>query len=189
MFDRITTTQCVPSEDYIQKCVESEPVLRYIEKSRYPAPIYVITGVKVVSGATVKSGKYRGISGGLGFKFNGTAHKSDLVPIGGGAETEVNRERRDLMSWEGSSDFVFAFRAVKVMVKKHTNKAIATDYTKGAMMGTDQVIKKDSAKMDIIVIEEVDAEEAGWASQELQEGDETIRCAVPRTDSLLEQCW
>jgi hypothetical protein len=140
----------------------------------------------VVSGATAKSGKYRGIGGGLGFKFNGAVHKSDLVPIGGGAETEVNREGRDLMSWEGSSDFVFAFRVVKVVVKKHTNKAIAVDYTKGAMMGTDRVLEKDSARLDITVVEGMEAEEADWASQELQEGDEAVRCAIPRTESLLE---
>jgi hypothetical protein len=106
--------QCIPSEDHIQRCIESQTALRYLEKSRFRNPVYIITGVKVVFGATAKSGKRFGIGAGMGVKINGAIHKSDVVPIGGGAETEFDREHRDLLSWEDSSDFVFAFRAIKV---------------------------------------------------------------------------
>lgn len=82
-FDHITTTQFIPGEDYIRRCIKSDPVLRFLEKSRFRAPIYIITGVKIVAGATAKSGDYSDLGATSGAHFNRATLKTDLLPLGG----------------------------------------------------------------------------------------------------------
>ncbi|KAI1658709.1 hypothetical protein F4813DRAFT_388475 [Daldinia decipiens] len=178
-FDRIETTQFFPNKDYLQRCIEAEPVRRYLDKSRYRKPIYIITGIKTVTGAKAKSFKSRGIGGSLSTEVDGTVWSGGALPISSGPTTEVNHGRNTDMSWEGSSDFVFAFRVRKVLVEKKTGVVSKDeDYKRGAMLERVHGILEVPV-LSILVEMDPDVGQEGFTREELMEGDVPVICAVP----------
>lgn len=174
------TTQFVPKEDYVQKCIEAVPVRRYLDRSRYRKPVYIITGLKTVTGAKAKSHKSRAIGGNLGFEVDGTIWSGGTVPVGGGPEIEGRAKKKERTTWEGSSDFVLAFRVRKVSVKRSTGAVTEEeDYQKGAMLGIEPE-KIDVPELSIAAEEDPEAEDEGCEKEELTEGDAAIPCAVPK---------
>jgi hypothetical protein len=160
-------------------------VRRYLDKSRYRKPIYIITGVKTVTGAKAKSHKSRAVGGKLGVEVDGTIWSGGTVPIGGGPEVEGKRENKEGTSWKGSSDFVFAFRVRKVSVKKKTGEVKKyEEYKTGAMLG-------DEIEGDVPALtfseEDPEAEDEGCEMEELMEGDTVIACAVPKAEDFDEE--
>ncbi|KAF3055231.1 hypothetical protein GL218_07453 [Daldinia childiae] len=178
-FDRIETTQFFPNKDYLQRCIETAPVRRYLDKSRYKKPVYIITGIKTVTGAKAKSFKSRGVGGGLGTEVDGTVWSGGAVPISSGPTIEVNHGRNTDMTWEGSSDFVFAFRVRKVLVEKKTGVVSKDeDYKRGAMLGREH----NTLEVPVLSIseeEDPDLEQEGFIREELMEDGVSIICAVP----------
>lgn len=60
------------------------------------------------------------------------------MPIGGGPAVEARVVQSTGTSWQGTSDFVFAFRVARVFVSKKTGDIVRLeDYKKGAMLGLD----------------------------------------------------
>ncbi|KAI0850771.1 hypothetical protein F5Y00DRAFT_260221 [Daldinia vernicosa] len=178
-FDRIETTQFFPSKDYLQRCIEAEPVRRYLDKSRYRKPVYIITGIKTVTGAKAKSFKSRGIGGSLGTEVDGTVWSGGTVPISSGPTIDVNHGRNTDMSWEGSSDFVFAFRVRKVLVEKKTGVVGKDeDYRRGAMLERGRNTLEVPV-LSILESEDPDLEQEDFIREELVEGDVSVICAVP----------
>jgi len=183
-FDQVKTTQFVPKEDYIQKCIESLAVRRYLDKSRYRKPIYIITGLKIVTGAKAKSHKSHALGGTLGVELNGTIWGGGTVPIGGGSEVEGKKERKEGTSWDASSDFVFAFRVRKIGVKKTGAVKKDEDYRTGAMLGNEI----ENGDIEELSFEEgdPDVESEGCEGEELIEGDVVVNCAIPKVEDLEE---
>ncbi|KAI0379220.1 hypothetical protein F5Y04DRAFT_260007 [Hypomontagnella monticulosa] len=179
-FDQIETTQFVPKQDYLQRCIETEPVRRYLDKSRYRKPVYIITGIKTVAGANAKSFGIRGVDGSLGPEVDATVWSGGTIPISGGPTVEVNRQNNTGVSWEGSSDFVFAFRVRKIFVKKTGVVNKDEDYRRGAMLGREYEISKVAA-VSILSEEDPDVEQEGFTREELMEGDVPVNCAIPYT--------
>ncbi|KAH9228666.1 hypothetical protein K456DRAFT_1765070 [Colletotrichum gloeosporioides 23] len=129
-FDSLQTVQFVPTLDYLEKCIGMEPVKRYLMKSRYRKPVYVITGLKIASMPR------RG------------------VPVGVGPEFGIKTETKQKVEWEGTNDFVFAYRLRKVAVKKTDKVKENSDYVKGAMM--EDMAERPQERQAIIVPEEED---------------------------------
>lgn len=88
------------------------------------------------------------------------------------------------MSWEASSDYVFAFRVRKIRVKKKTHAVDDhEDYRKGAMLGEyDRKIREALPELSILSHEDAKAEDEGYDEEELMEGDWTIHCGVTRAN-------
>lgn len=102
--------------------------------------------------------------------------------IGGGPEVEGKIEKKEGTTWEGSSDFVFAFRVRKVSVEKKTGALKEDDdYKTGAMLGN-EIGKEDVPGLSISAVEDPEAEDEGFEKEELMEGDIVIACAVPRAE-------
>ena len=159
---------------------------RYLDKSRYRKPVYIITGLKTVTGAKAKSLKSRAVGGNLGVEVDGTIWSGGTVPIGGGPGVEGITEKKEGTTWEGSSDFVFAFRVRKVSVEKDTGTAKEDeDYKTGAMLGN-EIKKEDVLKLSICAEEDPEAEDEGCEKEELMEGDTIIACAVPKAEDSVE---
>ncbi|KAF8866266.1 hypothetical protein BDZ45DRAFT_640399 [Acephala macrosclerotiorum] len=177
-FERVETTQIIPKEEYIQKCIESAPVRRYLDNSRYRKPIYIITGLKVVIGAKAESHKSRSLGGKLGVEVDGTIWSGGTVPVGGGPEIELKNKRKEGTSWEGSSDFVFAFRVRKVRVEKKTGTVkYDDDKTDGAMLG-DEIKKVDVPELSFAEVN-LEPESERFEREELMEGDAVVACGIP----------
>ncbi|KAG7289310.1 hypothetical protein NEMBOFW57_005677 [Staphylotrichum longicolle] len=178
-FDRLETIQFFPREDYIRTCVEAGAVRRFLEKTRYNKPVYIITGLKVIRGASARTLAGRSVGGSLGVEIDGTFWSGGSVPVSGGPEISATVSRRQGTSWDGSSDFVLAYRVRKVKVSKKGAVRKAEDYTTGAMLGQDAV-EIERPELDILV-EDLDATEGteGFVIEEAMDGDEVVVCAVP----------
>lgn len=101
------------------------------------------------------------------------------VPISGGPSVEGAVENKGSVSWEGSSDFVFAFRVRKVLVEKKTGAVKSDeDYKDGAMLER-KLRVVEVPRLSILTEEDPDAEEEGFIKEELMEGDVIVNCAVP----------
>ncbi|XXG96337.1 hypothetical protein Hte_002619 [Hypoxylon texense] len=184
-FDRIETVQFFPKEEYLQKCIEAEPVRRYLDKSRYRKPVYVITGLKTVTGARAKSYKSRAIGGNLGVEVDGTVWSGGGVPVAIGPGVEGSAGRKDGVSWEGSSEFVFAFRVRKVFAEKTGGVKSDEDYKRGAMLEREHGTKADT-QLSILTVEDPDAEQEGFVKEELTEDDLIVHCAAPHALEFVE---
>lgn len=186
-FDRIETTQFSPREDYLQKCVEAGPVRRFLEKSRYRKPIYIVTGIKTVTGAKAKTLKSKSIQGSLGLDVDGTIWSAGMVPIGGGPGISGTSSRSKATSWEESSDFVLAYKVRKVKVSKVGKVSRDEDYKTGAMLdeygraGTEASVPSPLAievsGEDLSVSDEDDT----FAVEETAEDGQLVLCAIPQS--------
>ncbi|KAI0599833.1 hypothetical protein F4775DRAFT_548460 [Biscogniauxia sp. FL1348] len=178
IFDSLETTQFLPKPSYLQACVAAEPVRRYLSKSRYRKPVYVITGLKTVSGAKAKTLRTRAAGGNLSAEVDGSPLGG--IPISSGPEIGGKKENRHEVSWESGSDFVFAFRVRKVLVARETGTVTREkDYKAGALLesvfgGTNE------PELRIVADNEAeDFEDEGFSKEELVDGDEVIICAIP----------
>ncbi|KAI0180729.1 hypothetical protein GGR52DRAFT_2605 [Hypoxylon sp. FL1284] len=177
-FERIETVQFFPKQDYLQGCIEAEPVRRYLDKSRYKKPVYVITGLKTVRGAMAKSYKSRAVGGAFGAEVDGALWSGGSGPVRVGPDVEGNMEQRNGVSWEGSSDFVFAFRVRKIFVKKTGRVKSDEDYKTGAMFERESATN-EVPRLSILTEEDPDAEDEDFVPEELTEDGLVFRCAVP----------
>jgi len=113
-FDELATTWFHPDEDYLSKSIQAEGVQRFLEASRFRKPIYMVTGVKVVKGAhSTASKKSRGHIGDVHVDL-----ASFGAPVVVGPGIEVASSWEESRSFEGSSDFVFAFQLNELKVGK-----------------------------------------------------------------------
>lgn len=183
-FKRVVTMQFVPRDDYIQKCIEAEAVRRHLDRSRYRKPVYIITGVKTVYGAKAKSYKSRGHVSKLGGSIDGTVWSGGASPVSVDPGVEGKRETKSSTTWEGSSDFVFAFRVRKVHVNKKTQVPDEKhDYKKGALLRS-EIDKNREDLPDLFISSQEDpkAEDEGYEEYKFTEGDTVVACAIFKTE-------
>ncbi|KAL7917440.1 hypothetical protein ACQKWADRAFT_325756 [Trichoderma austrokoningii] len=175
-FKRLETTFFIPTLPWLEKCLANPPVQRYLEKCRYRKPIYIITGLKTVTGAAVKTNKRSASANTVGI---------DAAPGGGGIllwtatpEITTKQEAKYEMSWEDHGDFVFAYRVSKVWVKRGSIRE--EDYTKGAMFGREERTVIDMV-LKIAKVEEADPHEEGFLKEELMDGDDKVIIGLPES--------
>ncbi|KAM0546215.1 hypothetical protein ACHAPJ_011001 [Fusarium lateritium] len=178
VFQTLETTHFIPTAAYLQKCIEADRVRRHLEISRFRKPVYVITGLKVVTGAEANTLKSRTLGGNLSAEVDGTVWSGGAVPIGGGPGIEGKVTNSQRTKWEGSSDFVFAVRLSKVVVKK--GEINEEEYRKGAML--DDGWKVNQPDLSIVSVEEPDAKAEGFDEEKLMDDDEVVLCAIPREE-------
>jgi len=184
LFDRIVTTQFVPKPEYFQRCIESESVRRYLQISRFRKPVYVITGIKVVTGAKARSIKSRSRGGTLAAEIDGTVWSGGAVPISGGPGMEGKVADTSTTQWDGSSDFVFAFRVRKIVVGKATGTVLKeVDYNVGAMLGNEDANESTGPRLSILSAEDPRAEDEGFDAEELMDDGTVVFCAIPRPEA------
>lgn len=161
--------------------------MRYLAASRYRKPVYIITGIKVVTGVQASTLKSRTVGGSLDVNVDGTILTAGAVPIGGGPGVHGKVASKAGIEWKGSSDFVFAFRVSRVRVGKNT--ALVTreeDYSKGALLGDENEITQNMQllQQNILGIDQPDAQLEGYDVEELMDGDAKVFCATPRKREL-----
>ncbi|EEU35606.1 uncharacterized protein NECHADRAFT_52455 [Fusarium vanettenii 77-13-4] len=176
VFDTLETTQFIPTPSYLKACVEAENVRHFLERSKYRKPVYIITGLKVVTGAQANTIKSRSLGGSVGVEVDATVWTA--VPIGGGPGVEAEVGNKVSTKWEGSSDFVFGFRVSKVRVGEVVSEE---DYRKGAMFERENTKKKEP-ELSVLGVEQPDARAEGFDLEELMDDEEVVFCAIPREE-------
>ncbi|KAM0442275.1 hypothetical protein ACHAQK_004607 [Fusarium lateritium] len=158
-FDTLETTQFIPTSTYLQGCIESEEIRRWLEKSRYRKPLYVITGLKVVTGAEANTAKSR--------------------TVGGNLSAEVDGSKQGV-KWEGGN-FVFAFRVSKVRVAKTGEVASEKEFNKGAML-ENGIPQLKRSELELVSVEDPNPTDEGFHGEELIEDGEIVACAIPKEE-------
>ncbi|KAH8745340.1 hypothetical protein F5883DRAFT_266517 [Diaporthe sp. PMI_573] len=181
-FKTIETTQFFPTPSYLEKCIEADDVRRFLQISGYRKPVYIITGLKVVTGVEASTLKSRTVGGTLAVEVDGTVWSGGTVPIGGGPGMEGKVGNKATTKWEGGDDFVFAFRVSKVFVGKATGQVVSEEeYRKGAMLGNEEEQVK-APELSVLKVEDPDAEGEGFDTEELMDDEDVVVCAIPREE-------
>ncbi|GJC82941.1 hypothetical protein ColLi_05779 [Colletotrichum liriopes] len=182
MFNTLETVHFIPTPTYLQTCIESDNVRRFLQTSRYRKPVYIITGVKIVNGAEANTLQSRNIGGTLAVEVDGALLSGGAVPIGGGPGVEGRVGDKAGTSWDGSGDFVFAFRVSKVFVGEKTGHVVSEEeYRKGAMLG-DETKDVRAPTLSVLKVEEPGAEAEGFDVEELMDDEDVVLCAIPREE-------
>ncbi|KAK7914365.1 hypothetical protein PG985_012068 [Apiospora marii] len=157
-FREMTTEECFPTNEYLQAAVDAKPVKDYLNRhSLNPKPLYVVVGVKTVVGARVSRSSGRTASAESGFGVDAAAVGSP-VPVSVGPEAAFSRSSRDTVSFDGSSDFVFAFRVRKLIVK--SKEIVQKDENRGAMFGESDGETDYSSSFEVVGIDDKDHADA-----------------------------
>ncbi|KAK5993702.1 hypothetical protein PT974_07138 [Cladobotryum mycophilum] len=189
-FERIVTNQFVPRDEYIQRCIEAPAVRRFLDKSRYRKPVYIITGIKVAYGAKAGSEQSVAHDGKLALSvdsavlggFTGNVSALAVEP-----QVEHKSVASGSTSWQGSSDFVFAYRVTRVRVAKKQRGHVIDhdDYTKGAMLGNEAEGPVEAvSEVFVLSHEEASPGDEGYSEVTVLEDGEAVSCAVPRAEAF-----
>ena len=170
-FKRMKTEWFLPSKDFVEKCVQTPEVTAFLEQTGYRKPVYMITGLKTIEGASVTTvrSKARKLHGRLG--FDGT---SAAVPVSVGPEGEYAASESETATFTNSSPIVFAFQLSRIVCKENRD-LVQKEYTKGALFGADEQRKGSGG--DIYEVEQV-----------VERGDGSTSVSVVDEDDG-EVCW
>lgn len=172
------TAHFLPTEDYIARCIDVTGVRRFLETSHYRKSLYIITGVKIVSGAQGATTSSRAAESVVSTQVDGTILSGGMVPVGGGPGIKGRKEIKHAVSWKGSTDFVFAFKVSEVRVSKLGEVKRERDYTKGALF--EDRTEKD--KVNPLAVSVVDASalelQDDFISEAVEEGDAVVTYGV-----------
>ncbi|KAL2145796.1 hypothetical protein VTI28DRAFT_6295 [Corynascus sepedonium] len=184
-FERMCTEEYFPDEAFLAKALASEGVQRQLALAKRRrrgmmgvgrAPVYVIVGVKTVSGAQVRRMKAR--AGGVQAEVAVDAALMGAagVPMSVGPAVGVGWEREESMTFEGSDDFVFAYRVRKVWLGGSEKGVRQEDYFRGAMLGLgNREAFQEEVEPESVVLEDLTYDDVGdiWStSQFLDESGE-----------------
>ncbi|KAJ2976689.1 hypothetical protein NQ176_g4798 [Zarea fungicola] len=182
VFETIDTTQFTPTPSYTQSCLEDADVRHFLKLSRYRKPVYIVTGIKIATGAA-KTLQARTVGGAAGVSVDTSLWTAS--PISGGPGVEGKAGRKESTEWDSSSPFVFAFSVSRVWASKATGQVVGEEqYRKGAMLGDDaeEGGQEEGDRVSIAKIEQVDAQAEGLDAEELMEDEDTVLCIRPKEE-------
>lgn len=167
-FRRLETKYFEPDVAYIEESLKSEGVKAYISATRCKKPIYMITGVKIARGASATDKTVQEYEGML--KVGVDATMLTGVPLSAGPKIETSSSKEREVKFDNSSDYVFAYRVVKIQLRKGGDVKGHKDFVKGSLFSVDE--GKTGSKEDLSA-EDWDVEELVDTSEELK-GSNTI---------------
>ncbi|KAI0883223.1 uncharacterized protein GGS22DRAFT_195426 [Annulohypoxylon maeteangense] len=151
-FDNIHTKEAFPSREYVEEMVKTEPVKKYLQWTDFKKPVYLVVGTKAVNGTTIKQ---------LMKKENSTDVKFpvDLIssgtPVSQGPELEISGKNGATLKFDGSDDFVFAFRIRKIVVSQKFEVEDEDD-AEGGVLG---IVRQKDWDVEVQGIEDHDADD------------------------------
>lgn len=183
--NRLETISFSPTRPYVESVLKLPEVEEYITSSKCKVPVYMVTGLKIARGASLRAGSEQSFQSTAALEM--PADTARIGPEARFAQTNIRQE-----SFEGSSDFVLAFRVQRIRFQKVGPDVHIRDvktHTKGAKMLGDAVetsaITYQFADLeeDVITSSTID-KEAGerfedWKCVECPSGnvdDDDVRC-------------
>lgn len=177
------TEEFFPDDEFVRKIVQTTPAVRsHLEKSRFRKPVYIIVGIKRVTGASVTSVVRTEYVGQLDVGMDATLTGT---PASFGPRASLRIGHQDGMSFEDSSDIVFAFRLRKVRVNKK-GEVKQYEYNRGSLLGYQvDVPPPASETFSVLDLEDRDAsaEDFGLEHEEVVVMDDKEKVRVSLSDS------
>jgi hypothetical protein len=149
-FENVITVEFWPSDDYITKCVSSPKIKSILQLTNYKKPLYLITGVKTITGAKAKTEESASRDVKAAVTVDATGPSGGTAPAKAGPELEHKKENKVGISFEESSDFVFAFKIKKITVDKKTKAEHTEDLTRGALLGQEEALASLPFKVEAV---------------------------------------
>ncbi|KAF4631189.1 hypothetical protein G7Y89_g6947 [Cudoniella acicularis] len=186
-FRKLVTRYFQPTIEYIKTSVYQQDVQDFIVGHKGKGQIYMITGVKIASGATVAitEAKKRGLHFQLGVDATPAG-----VPIAMGPKLERGGDEVQRTSSEIEEDFVFAYRLTQIKIRKKGGLVYQQYDKEGELfgVGNDEGDKeegegdfRDQFEIEELVEHDVCAEEFGMKSVTVldDDGKETCQSVIP----------
>lgn len=136
--------------------------------------------MKTVTGARCSTTASRATDVIAGAQVDGTVISGGTVPIGGGPEVRLGRKTKLKISWEGSTEFVLAYKVSKVKVDHSGNMKKEEEYLKGAFMES-RAESGEPIKLAIIEVQKPQPD-AEFKSFMVAEGVRSVNFGVPEDE-------
>lgn len=155
-FEKELTTSFEPTDEYIEEAVASPGVKKFWEMQGLKTPVFMVTGLKAVEGATMRSSSNSSKGGKAGVG-------ADLTTIGAPVTVAMKAERMSTAEEShdvgGSTPFIFCVRLKKIWWNK--KKGVQSDdYNKAAFLDQDLRPQEDPAgQADELLSSDVNAGE------------------------------
>ena len=169
-----------PTKQYIEESIQDPGVRSYIEENRWRIPVYMVTELMIVRGASASKSAMaeKGIHTQFGVDITAG------VPLTLGPNMDWDKSREHNILFDHASDFVLAYRLRKIKVKQD-GTVKSKKYTKGALYDSDLQndvdIDRHCWEASQINDEEYAAESAnGSSSIIIPDGGATWQCIVLR---------
>ncbi|ROW09899.1 hypothetical protein VPNG_06357 [Cytospora leucostoma] len=143
-FERMYTEEIFPTADFVRRAMEAPNVVSYLQSHKLHLArrsLYMIIGVKWVTGASIRTMVAKETGGKVEIGIDATAGTS----VSFGPSIEVSRGIKDTVAFEGSSDFVFAFRVRKVKMRASGEMRVR-DFNKGALFSADDKEQREDGE-------------------------------------------
>lgn len=121
-----------PDEAYIAKSLQDPVVKAYTEKFWHKS-VYMVTGVKIAKGATMKTSRGTRSGAELKLGFDGTPVG---LPAGGGPKVKGETNKKFTVQFGGSDDFVLGYQLIRIKLKKDRS-FVEEDFNKWALLNDD----------------------------------------------------
>lgn len=154
--------------------VKMDPVKKYLERFDFEEPVYIVVGIKTVSGSTIKELVRKNVSTDMELSIDAT---SAGAPAAVGPGLNLLSQVENTLKFDRSTDFVFAFRIRKIIVNKMKFEVEDEEDVEGGVLG-----QYDQEEQDIEVqgIEDCDAVDLLPSSKRItvEEDDEEVCVTV-----------
>jgi hypothetical protein len=163
-FDKLVTRYIIPEDAYIEERMQDQKVHDFLEEHKFKKRVYLITGIKIACkpvASTVVTKEF-GTHGKLGADFTSLG-----AAVSVGPKVDTSSGKTSSTSFQGGSDFVFAYQLREIFYKKVRNKVSlqSREVVKGAMYGLDD--KKYMKTQDEERVVET-LEVLGWSKSDLR---------------------
>jgi hypothetical protein len=174
-------------DEWINKIMREPAVEKAIKRAKCEKNLYLVVGVKIVSGAsmTKADSKQIDVSVRLGAELSSIGAPGVQI----GPEIAIFKKRDAKDSFEGSSDFVFAYRLKEIYYRKREGVWILKDVNKGAAYSLDQ--PRNATENETSDFAEDDFELQGLAKGDVGESDLEIDPVeiIDEDDGSLCDCY
>lgn len=133
-----------------------------------------------MSGAKCLTTATNSTDGLAGAQVDGTILTGGTIPVGGGLEVHGGRSKKSKASWEGSTDFVLAFKVSRVTVSRSGKIKKEEEYLKGAFL---ELSPTKSRPHDLTISHECQLiDENTFSPFTVAEGEDRVTFGVRKDD-------
>lgn len=134
-FEELETSFFEPDHAYVEASVVGKEAVAEWAKKNPRRSVYMVTGIKIARGAAHLRARAKGFN--VDLKPGVDATPFSGVPVSGGLLAGVGREKVEKTWFSMSSDFVFAYRLRRIILKRQTVSK-SREYVRGATVAHDE---------------------------------------------------
>jgi hypothetical protein len=172
--ERLRAQQFSPTHQYIEANMQFPNIKKCLQDTQFRRDIYMITGVQIAHGGSIKS--FSATQHGLGAQI-GVNGLPVGVPLEVGPNLSSSSGKTEGISFGPAKEFVFAYRLKKVIYLKKTKSFKVEDHLKGTMLSHEDFCGRSETEASTTQEEKstyaelvgLDEEEIGGEEFELQE--------------------